>query len=503
MTVDEAIALLELVVPFTEDELKRAYREALLVWHPDRFGRNLEMREKATRRTARINQAYEVLREAQARGNPFENAAPDPRHGAADVPPDSAKAEVNQGGAWSRQRSWMLRMCGVTAAIGAVMLVHLLATRSAKIDNITIEQPTDASVYLTHSELIRRGWTDDMVKEFLGSPDSRGPNPITPAGASTKLYSLERIEAIEAEEQFVRRQIVAARRSPRIAELLRSKNERRVESERLPTIDSSGPKASELPNLSPQTSQGDDKGALVHQSPVIVDDSADEQNPVLRSIDAAAKQARDKLAKVADEQWHTQAPPVHKSVFDSLNWITTPTARTQPSPEFPVTRESPTKPAAASRPTLPVRDTIADHLPTDFRPLNGTIFVNRFAGGRGSLSIVNGLKPDAHIKLVRGNRLVAAFYVRGMASFELTGITDGAIEVFFTTGFGWDKIRNRFLRYNQPYHFDQPMAFKTRTERERKQLVTRWTTYSLTLHQVPNGNSTKSEVSEAEFDRYQ
>jgi DnaJ-class molecular chaperone len=35
MTTQEALQLLELTEPFAETELKKAYRHAPMVWHPD------------------------------------------------------------------------------------------------------------------------------------------------------------------------------------------------------------------------------------------------------------------------------------------------------------------------------------------------------------------------------------------------------------------------------------------------------------------------------------
>lgn len=43
MTNAEALYLLELTPPFTEAEFKKAYRQAQMVWHPDRFSVNDEL----------------------------------------------------------------------------------------------------------------------------------------------------------------------------------------------------------------------------------------------------------------------------------------------------------------------------------------------------------------------------------------------------------------------------------------------------------------------------
>ena len=62
--MDEAKAreILELGRNLTEKSLKTAYREQLMVWHPDRFaGQSARMRERAGKRTREITKAHEIL----------------------------------------------------------------------------------------------------------------------------------------------------------------------------------------------------------------------------------------------------------------------------------------------------------------------------------------------------------------------------------------------------------------------------------------------------------
>jgi curved DNA-binding protein CbpA len=50
----------------TPEELASAYHRKVLQWHPDKLSETMaqELRDYATRRTARINEAFHVLRRA-------------------------------------------------------------------------------------------------------------------------------------------------------------------------------------------------------------------------------------------------------------------------------------------------------------------------------------------------------------------------------------------------------------------------------------------------------
>ncbi|MCY2926099.1 MAG: J domain-containing protein [Planctomycetota bacterium] len=68
MTITEALQLLELMPPFTAAHAKKAFREAHLVWHPDRFPTNPELHAKAHARTCLINDAFDVISRALQAG---------------------------------------------------------------------------------------------------------------------------------------------------------------------------------------------------------------------------------------------------------------------------------------------------------------------------------------------------------------------------------------------------------------------------------------------------
>lgn len=64
MTLKDALLLLELPTPFTRSQLKKAYGQALKVWHPDRFQAGDDLHAKAHEKTRLIIEAFEYLSRA-------------------------------------------------------------------------------------------------------------------------------------------------------------------------------------------------------------------------------------------------------------------------------------------------------------------------------------------------------------------------------------------------------------------------------------------------------
>ena len=62
MTREQALKALELHADASFQEIKQAYRDLALVWHPDRFAHSTRLQEKASERLKEINIAYDVLR---------------------------------------------------------------------------------------------------------------------------------------------------------------------------------------------------------------------------------------------------------------------------------------------------------------------------------------------------------------------------------------------------------------------------------------------------------
>jgi hypothetical protein len=84
--------------------------------------------------------------------------------------------------------------------------------------------------YLTMKDLRERGWTDAMVREYLGAPDATRPNPTYRSAAPLRLYLAERAETAEASSKWAERKALAAKRR---ATGLAVANRKRAETEEL------------------------------------------------------------------------------------------------------------------------------------------------------------------------------------------------------------------------------------------------------------------------------
>ncbi|MET9351087.1 hypothetical protein [Streptomyces termitum] len=61
---------------------------------------------------------------------------------------------------------------------------------------------TDRSLYVSSAGVLRRGWTDGMVRELLGLPDVQGRDPRRWSPAPLRLYRLARVEALKRTPEF-------------------------------------------------------------------------------------------------------------------------------------------------------------------------------------------------------------------------------------------------------------------------------------------------------------
>ncbi len=64
MDARRALRVLGVAPGSSQEEVRRAWLDLAQVWHPDRFGDNARLRDKAQGNLQRINEAYEALKHA-------------------------------------------------------------------------------------------------------------------------------------------------------------------------------------------------------------------------------------------------------------------------------------------------------------------------------------------------------------------------------------------------------------------------------------------------------
>ena len=98
MLLDDSYRLLDLDPHASDEEVKRAHRDLMKVWHPDRFGHDLSLRRKAEEKLKAINDAHDTIRAAREGGWRGSGAVRDePPAGA----PSHPRNQIRRYGTWA------------------------------------------------------------------------------------------------------------------------------------------------------------------------------------------------------------------------------------------------------------------------------------------------------------------------------------------------------------------------------------------------------------------
>ena len=68
MNITQCYKILELENGASFDDARKAYKDMVKVWHPDRFAGNPRLRDKANEKLKELNLAYGEIRKLQAKG---------------------------------------------------------------------------------------------------------------------------------------------------------------------------------------------------------------------------------------------------------------------------------------------------------------------------------------------------------------------------------------------------------------------------------------------------
>ena len=83
--------------------------------------------------------------------------------------------------------------------------------------------------YITPAGLKARGWTDGMIKKFLGEPDATRDNPHFKCAAPMRLYELKRVERVEKRKTFIAEKEASAVRKQSAAKGVATKREKAMQ----------------------------------------------------------------------------------------------------------------------------------------------------------------------------------------------------------------------------------------------------------------------------------
>jgi curved DNA-binding protein CbpA len=141
----EALDVLALRPGATAVEIKEAYRDMVKVWHPDRFGSDPRLRQKAEDKLKQINKAYQILVSGSAPGETHTAKPEGEARSKGDVSPrSSTTSPIPQSGRARSRRSsvgvgWLYACVGIVLGLmaGYVALEH---------ESIQGATPTPASV---------------------------------------------------------------------------------------------------------------------------------------------------------------------------------------------------------------------------------------------------------------------------------------------------------------------------------------------------------------------
>jgi hypothetical protein len=129
-----------------------------------------------------------------------------------------------------------------------------------------------------------------------------------------------------------------------------------------------------------------------------------------------------------------------------------------------------------------------------------TTFISQFTGSGGALTVINGTKQDAFVKLVEplSRTLIAAFFVKSGTTLTQEQIPDGTYNVLFVLGKGWNSQTQSFTKGKRFAKFDKSLNFTTAQIANGVQ----YKVFKITLNPVVGGNARTSGINEQDFNRY-
>lgn len=182
MTIKEAIQVLELTAPFSKNALKGAYRDALMVWHPDRFQGSAGLKVKAESKTCQINEAYALLKDISESDYPFQVSScsqeprrsppkmpsappPSPVH-ASPKPTKTTAAAPKPGGILKTKPSLLTVTAFIVVVAGGWLLATLFdhVKSPSKLDSQSLNSAVPTEEHLSADVYLDNSLTTDQIR---------------------------------------------------------------------------------------------------------------------------------------------------------------------------------------------------------------------------------------------------------------------------------------------------------------------------------------------------
>lgn len=215
--------------------------------------------------------------------------------------------------------------------------------------------------------------------------------------------------------------------------------------------------------------------------------------PPTKPLDAPTEAYPRHTSKPATNRWMVAA---NLAVISLLSWVV---YRIVNLPQERTLTPSIRPPAP---PVLPSATIVQPLLPPcqpdgQIRPRSGAELGGRYRGGLGGLRVTNGTDLDAVAVLIddatEGPR--RAIFIRSGESGAMTSVPLGRYRLRFQVGSKWLTER-RFCRTRGTSEFDDAFDF----EEVESATGTRYSTYEVTLHPVPEGTARTHVVPDERFD---
>ncbi len=116
-----------------------------------------------------------------------------------------------------------------------------------------------------------------------------------------------------------------------------------------------------------------------------------------------------------------------------------------------------------------------------FRPANGAVLA-RSSSGQGRLTFQDKMQQDCVAVLssnaAGGRHPAVAFYIRAEKSATVTGIGNGTLYVYYTSGSDWNRTTRDFLETGDRQRFKHPIVFSTSSWTTSYTDWSAWTIYT-------------------------